>query len=294
MKVVNPGPESPYALIESGQPNTFTVTMRAHHCVGVPGQEFLFGGMGMAFAARAIAQTVPEPLHWLTVQFVAPSPLGATLTLAVERFGGERIMQLGVRATIAGKMVFTGLAAAGQRPGNPEIQALRMPVAAPPEDCPVLRPHADCDHDVHQNLDMRLAKGRFGIFSKVTVAEDGHVLVWMRPSRGEVDIAALAMMADFIPSTSSNALETRASGSSLDNTLRVIRVVPTEWVLCDIAISAIYDGIGHGRLDLFAQDGTLMAIASQSYVVRVLPARPSTPKGSPNVDRETKDGDGNG
>ena len=55
---------------------------------------------------------------------------------------------------------------------------------------------------------------------------------------------------------------------SLDNTLRVVRLVPTEWVLCDIRIQALVDGYGQGVAYLWSEDGTLLATASQSMSVR--------------------------
>ena len=58
-------------------------------------------------------------------------------------------------------------------------------------------------------------------------------------------------------------------GNSLDNTLRIRRIVPTDWVLCDIRISGVHGGFAHGAMSLFAQDGELMATASQSMILRV-------------------------
>ena len=66
-----------------------------------------------------------------------------------------------------------------------------------------------------------------------------------------------------------SALGQNAGGNSLDNTLRIRRIVPTEWVLCDIRIHGVHGGFGHGAMYLFAQDGELMATASQSLIVRV-------------------------
>jgi acyl-CoA thioesterase II len=50
--------------------------------------------------------------------------------------------------------------------------------------------------------------------------------------------------------------------------LRVARLVPTEWVLLDIRIHAVERGFGHGLVHMFAEDGTLLATASQSCIVR--------------------------
>ena len=50
--------------------------------------------------------------------------------------------------------------------------------------------------------------------------------------------------------------------------LPICSIVPTRWVLCDIQLSAAQRGFVHGHLRLFAEDGTLMATASQSLVLR--------------------------
>ena len=45
-------------------------------------------------------------------------------------------------------------------------------------------------------------------------------------------------------------------------------MVPTEWVLMDIRIHAVERGSGTVCVHMFAQDGTLLATASQSVIVR--------------------------
>ena len=57
-------------------------------------------------------------------------------------------------------------------------------------------------------------------------------------------------------------------GNSLDNTLRMVRVHPTEWILADIRVHGLAEGFGHGLVHLWAEDGTLLATASQSAIVR--------------------------
>jgi acyl-CoA thioesterase len=60
----------------------------------------------------------------------------------------------------------------------------------------------------------------------------------------------------------------RGSGNSLDNTLRVARIVPSDWVLLDIRVHAVEHGFGHGAVHLWAEDGTLMGTASQTVIIR--------------------------
>jgi acyl-CoA thioesterase II len=264
--------QDPFALDEVA-PGIFVTAIDHRLCVGPPGMHFLFGGAGMALATRAIEGHGGEPLRWLTLQYVAPTLLGTRLELTIQRQAGDRVAQVAVTGRADGHTVLQGLAAVGRRVGAPEIQTETMPRVSPPLDHPVVHPHKDSGRDAHQNVEIRLARGRFGIFSKAPVSTDGHVHAWMRPTHGTVDAAALAFMADFVPSTTSNALAVRSGGSSLDNTLRVVRLVPTRWVFCDIAISAIAEGIAHGGMRLFAEDGTLMALAGQSFMPRIHPPR---------------------
>jgi len=80
--------------------------------------------------------------------------------------------------------------------------------------------------------------------------------------------ATLAVLGDYVPFGVGQALGQMAGGTSIDNTLRVARLVPTEWVLLDIQVHTIQNGFGHGLVHLWSEDGTLLAIASQSCIVR--------------------------
>ncbi len=66
----------------------------------------------------------------------------------------------------------------------------------------------------------------------------------------------------------SQALGEWQRSNSLDNTLRIHRVIPTDWVLLDIAVHGVHNGFGYGRVHLWNRDGTLLATASQSAIIR--------------------------
>lgn len=70
------------------------------------------------------------------------------------------------------------------------------------------------------------------------------------------------MIADFVPQTTSHALGINASGNSLDNTVRFGRIMPTDWILCDIRIESIECGITQGSIHMYSRDGVLMATGS--------------------------------
>ncbi|MFM9225611.1 MAG: hypothetical protein ACKOQ1_03120, partial [Actinomycetota bacterium] len=100
---------------------------------------------------------------------------------------------------------------------------------------------------------------------------DGHTVMWTRlPQVIEgVDAAALGVLGDFVPRGVGQALGIRGGGNSLDNTLRVMNLVPTTWVLIDIKVHGLARGFGHGLVHMYAEDGTLMATASQSCIARI-------------------------
>ena len=144
-----------------------------------------------------------------------------------------------------------------------------MPDCAPPDDCPPAAHWRGGGDDLHSRIEVRVAKGRYA-GTDAGEGEDGRLLLWIRPREAiAIDATMLAIMADFVPGAVGNALGLNAGGNSLDNTIRVRRIVATDWVLCDTRILGVHGGFGHGAMYLFAQDGELMATASQSMIVRV-------------------------
>jgi acyl-CoA thioesterase len=134
-------------------------------------------------------------------------------------------------------------------------------------------PHSLAHEDAHARIELRQVEGRCGVFSRAPVSADGRVRVWMRPAHGSLDAATLAMAADVLPTTVSDALDERAGGSSLDNVFRYYGApagpgATDPWVLAELSISVLRDGLGHGIVDLWARDGTPLATGSQSFVIR--------------------------
>jgi acyl-CoA thioesterase-2 len=123
-------------------------------------------------------------------------------------------------------------------------------------------------------IDVRLASARGWDEIAGNPMPGGRSQLWARmPDLLEVSSgASLAILGDYVPFGIGQALGRVGGGNSLDNTLRVYRLVPTEWVLLDIRIHAVAHGFGHGAVHLWADDGTLLATASQSTIVRTMDA----------------------
>jgi acyl-CoA thioesterase II len=230
---------------------------------------FLFGGCGLGAAIEALEGTTERPVVWATAQYLSyanvPSILDIDVTIAVS---GHQISQARAIGHVADREVFTVNAALGHRPYDHEGQWEAMPDVPPPDDAPArMHPFSD-DGTLMSRLEMRLAKGR--PFDELDgVQGDGTSALWARLPEGlDESASALAILGDYVPFGIGQALGRAGGGNSLDNTLRVFRIVPTEWVLIDVRMHSVRNGFGHGLVHLWAEDGTLMATASQSTIVR--------------------------
>lgn len=242
------------------------------------GGGFLFGGSGLGAAISALEGTSGRECVWATAQYLSYARVGERLdvdvTLAVE---GHQITQARAVCHVGEREILTVNAALGHRPLEATGQFERMPDVPPPEACPIRRHRGPVEGTINERLEQRIARGRSMRDLDGTLG-DGQTLMWARiPEVIEgVDATSLAVLGDFVPMGVGQSLGVVGGGNSLDNTLRVMSLVPTEWVLLDIRVHAVSRGFGHGLVHMFAQDGTLLATASQSCIVRFWNGRART------------------
>ena len=260
-----------FDLRATHNPHRWYLPLDLSVCVGPPDNLFMFGGVGLASAVAAMERTCQRPVIWATAQYLSYARPPSVVDLDVWTPAvGKYNTQARVIGHVHDKEIFTVNAALGARPSEISRQWMEAPVAPPPEDCEPAEHWRGAEGGLHSRIEVRVAKGRYGRDREGASEADGRSLLWIRPREGyPVDSAMLAIMADFVPSGVGNALGQNAGGNSLDNTLRVRRIVPTDWVLCDIRIMGVHGGFAHGAMYLFSRDGELMATASQSLIVRV-------------------------
>ena len=236
--------------------------------VSTPGA-FLFGGCGLAAGVVAMEAASGRPMVWATAQYLSYAPTGTVLDLEVViPVAGHQTTQARAVARMDGEEILTVNAALGRRPMELTGTWADRPDVPSPEDCPARELPIHLRGTVMERVELRMARGRQ--FSELDgTLGDGRTALWARlPGQLEPSAAWLAVIGDYVPSGMAQALGRNAGGSSLDNTLRVARLVPSEWVLCDIRIHAVANGFGHGAALLWAEDGTLLGTASQSVIVR--------------------------
>ncbi len=215
-----------------------------------------YGGTGLAVATALMEAETGRHSIWATVQFASTADTGEDIDCDVEVLaGGRRTSQLRITAVTDNGILFTGLGAtADSRKGALEAQFGAPPEVPGPEDCPSWRPA------------VALREGHNpGWLSGMDIRQvDGGMGYWMRMDNRPLTRAALAFMADVVPSGVVRAAGRAGAGRSLDNSIRLGPDPVGDWVLVDIDPHLISGGYVHGAARLWSTGGTLLGIASQT------------------------------
>ncbi len=263
---MNGKPESFVAITPGHAPGRYRLPVVSGLSVGDPAKATLFGGAGLAAALAAIEQETGQAAIWATAQFLSHAFKGECLDIDVTVPGaGHHIRQARAVVSREGGEILTVLASLGRRPTVHQMQWAQPPHVPPPEDCEVMPMYwRRGDDDMYIRLDSRVAPG----WTEAPYEDCGRGRFWIRTLDGTpVDRPLLALIGDFLPASLSS-LVGRKLMTSLDNAIRFMKSAPTEWVLCETQLHAIDEGIAHGAMQMFAEDGSLLAIASQSVIVR--------------------------
>lgn len=232
------------------------------------GHRAMFGGSGLGAAIAAMEGTSGRPVVWATAQYLLFAKVGTVVdfdvTLAVH---GKKTTQARAVGHVGGTEIITVNAALGSRKYPEEKTYGLPPEVQSPETCPVRERFSDVDDSLDSRIEQRWAIPHGA--SKPIEIEPGRIAVWSRmPELLEPSAATFAVLGDYVPMGISFTEGGRAGSTSLDNTLRVIDLSPSDWYLLDIRVDAITNGFGHGIIHIWSQDGTLCAIGSQSCIVR--------------------------
>lgn len=242
----------------------FAIAITPDLAVGPPGHAYLFGGATLALALEVAAAATGRPVVQGTLQFVSFTPLGAILELDVETLqAGRTLAQVRVTGSLEGRILFHAGVVLGQREGFIPKQWIAAPAVPPPEACPPCTDLPPQDANAHflAGIEVREAGGASAV--------PGRTLLWLRRlDRAPVDVASLAMFADFIPVALGRASGQAGGGNSLDNALRMVRTAPAGWCLADMTVSAAHGGFAQGAVSLWGQSGSLLATGSQSLLMK--------------------------
>lgn len=236
--------------------------------VSTPGK-FLYGGSGLGAAIVALEAVTSRPTVWATAQYLSYAPLGSTVQVEVTvAVSGYHTTQARATATVEGREVLTVNAALGG--SDLEIGGVwaQPPVVPDPEACSPRHLPDLMRSSIFDHIDTRVALGRS--FEELDGSPgDSRSALWCRvPGHLDPSAATLAIFGDLLSGAISQPIGRRMMGRSLDNTLRVVQLEQSEWVLCDMQVHALVAGYGQGTAFLWSQSGTLLGTASQSVAAR--------------------------
>ena len=236
--------------------------------VSTPGR-FLFGGAGLGGAVAAMEHASGRPAVWATAQYLSYAPTGSVVDIEVILAAvGHQTTQARAIGRVGDKEILTVNAALGRRTIEVSGTWARPPDVPGPEESALRALPPEFLGTVLERVEIRVALGRQ--YEDLDGSPgDGRCALWARlPGQLEPTSAWLSVLGDYVPSGVAQALGRIATGNSLDNTIRILRLVPSEWILCDIHLLGIANGFGHGRAHLWSEDGTLLGVASQSMIIR--------------------------
>jgi acyl-CoA thioesterase len=227
----------------------------------------LFGGTAIAAAVGAMELVAGRPALWATSQIVSSAQQGDVVDVVVEHLArGNNVDQLRVTLTVDERVMVAALGstATPRRDGISGLGA-RMPNVTPPHRSEP-RIHRGGSwgetgergqHRIMELLTPELVDG--------TPLAPGRMVLWARLIEEHTNTAAkLGFLGDMVPVAVCDAAGVRGAGTSLDNSLRVGRLVDSEWVLLDLRGHVAADGYGYGECHLWSPDGVLLGTASQT------------------------------
>jgi len=233
---------------------------------------FLFGGCGLGAAVAALEAAAQRPLICSSGQFLSYASRGSIVELEVTlAVVGRHLTQGRAVARVDGHDVMAVTAALGVAEPDASGIWVDRPAVPGPDECPPRSLPAMFSNSILERIEVRAARGRH--FEEVDgIPGPADSAVWVRlPDNRTASAASLAIIGDYIPHAASQPIGRRVMARSLDNTLRIVQLRPSEWILCDIQILAMTGGYGQGTATIWSQEGQLLATANQSFRARLLP-----------------------
>jgi acyl-CoA thioesterase len=217
----------------------------------------LYGGTGASVMVAVMESETGRDALWNTVQFVGSAEIGEHIDCHLEVLAsGRRTSQVRMTASVGDRLVLAGVGATGaSREGAIEAHMPVMPEVPSPDEC----------EGWGGRRPMPPGHSGMGWLELVEMRQAGESgSMWARFTSGVHTRATLAFVADMVPTSVVRAVGLVGGGTSLDNSLRFGRLVETEWSLLDMDPWLASGGYLHGGARVWAEDGTLLGVASQT------------------------------
>ncbi len=259
-------PEELLGLRLTEDPSTWTAEISPGICTG---GDFVYGGCGIGLGMVPLERLTGRPPVWVAAQFLSYVGPGAAVEIQLtEAVRGHQLSQARAVVVTGDREVLAVQASLGRRGGPDRGRWVGPPEVPAPESCePADRWFARPD-TVAERMEVLDATAAGGEDPTST----GRVALWARvPELGEATSPlTLALLADTMMMGVSRVLGRQLAGNSLDNTLRVVDLLPTDWVLVEHRTEAVGDGFASATTLLWTREGELLCVASQTARLREL------------------------
>lgn len=229
------------------------------------GRGGLFGGCAVGAVIAGLERATGRPLAWVTGQFLTACRPPDELRFEIDRLvEGRNITQATVVARVDDDDVLAFQAALGSRPTTDgHLRDASMPAAPSPDRCSPVDPPSGTG-GLRPRFDGRSIPAPPGSEGRPATSR-----WWFRTDElaDQGDPALLAVVLDFVPMALSASLGRPVFGASLDNTLRVVERAATPWVLAELTLDSLADGVAHVAGRAWTDTGVLLAVGSQTCVV---------------------------
>jgi acyl-CoA thioesterase len=215
-----------------------------------------YGGTGIAVMTALMEAATDRLPLWASVQFVGSADLGDRIDCHVEVLAeGRRTSQVRMTARVGDRTMLTGIGSVAEERDSLSAQFGGMPDIDPPDATAEWRPNVPFAVDLQRQSWLQICELR--------EVGDRHLL-WARMRDMPQTFATLGFLADMVPSAVVRAAGRAGAGTSLDNAMRFGPRPESDWILIDFDPYLISRGYAHGAARLWAPDGTLLGIASQT------------------------------
>ncbi len=230
---------------------------------------FLFGGCGLASALVALEEASARPTIWATAQYLSYAPLGSTVTVKTDlAVVGGHVTQARATTFAEDREILTVNGAFGTGELTAPTAWVSMPHVRAPTECRERVMPEHFNRSIFNHLEARIALGR--PFEQIDGTPGSPVsALWSRvPGHFVISAATLAIFGDYVAGGLAQPLGYPVMGRSLDNSIRVVSLEPTDWVLTEIHMHALSGGFAQGIAFMWSESGALLATASQSIAAR--------------------------
>lgn len=233
----------------------------------------VFGGLSAGLLSRAMLNELDDDrtMRVQTVQFIGPLNTQTPFSIEVEHLrDGKNVTQMQARLIQDGNVAVQALAAFGQdRDSKLNTQAPQVELGAPPKKPAWMPQIPKVTPKFHRYIDIAIDEGGLPFTNKKEAVYEG----WMRLSDApnEFDVSHLIALIDVWPPTVLQQLRWPAPASTLSWNVEFVhshtKISPTDWIGYKATTAKAAEGYAHTEAQIFAPDGTLIALSRQLVTV---------------------------